>query len=83
MRIAFDLDGTLIRLETDFPLERVKYPFLAWIFSHEKLRLGTVALIKSLQDEGHEFGFKVLIVKGGDASWIDRLKAEIDNDIQL
>lgn len=54
MRIAFDLDGTLIRLETNFPLEKFRYPFLARVFYAEKLRLGTISLIKSLQQEGHE-----------------------------
>lgn len=54
MRIAFDLDGTLIRLETNFPLENPKYILLHKIFSSEKLREGTTSVIKQLQKERHE-----------------------------
>jgi hypothetical protein len=41
MRIAFDLDNTLIRAEYPFPLETPKMPFLRKIFKMEEIRAGT------------------------------------------
>lgn len=54
LRIAFDLDGTLVpdgrRLEPG--LERPSIP-VQWIF-RERLRAGTPALLRDLHREGHE-----------------------------
>jgi hypothetical protein len=50
MRIAFDLDDTLIPCEFSFPLERP--PRLARWLSAEPLRLGTVGLFRRLRAAG-------------------------------
>ncbi|AGA25287.1 hypothetical protein [Singulisphaera acidiphila] len=50
MRIAFDLDDTLIPGVVVFPVER--RCFLARLLGHEQIRDGTVALMKSLVNQG-------------------------------
>ena len=51
MKIAFDLDGTLVREAHPFPLEsKVKNKSL----SDEKMRLGVVSLWEQLKAAGHE-----------------------------
>lgn len=50
MRIAFDLDDTLIPCQFSFPLEPV--PFLVRFLALEPLRHGTVALCKHLRHSG-------------------------------
>jgi hypothetical protein len=50
MRIAFDLDDTLIPCEFAFPLE--PRPRLARLFGTEPLRLGTVELCRLLRRRG-------------------------------
>ena len=50
MRIAFDLDDTLIPCEYHFPLELRR--LLARLLSREPLRLGTVALLRHLRTTG-------------------------------
>ncbi len=49
MRIAFDLDNTLIRNDFKFPVEEPLHQLAARFISHEKLRKGTMALIKELK----------------------------------
>lgn len=50
MRVAFDLDDTLIRGAVDFPIER--QGVLARVLGHEPVREGTIALLKSLARSG-------------------------------
>ncbi|SMB97271.1 hypothetical protein SAMN00120144_0331 [Hymenobacter roseosalivarius DSM 11622] len=45
MRIAFDLDNTLIRCGYDFPLEKPKRAMLAKLLGKEELRQGTKEII--------------------------------------
>lgn len=54
MRIAFDLDNTLIIAGHPFPLEPMGINPLRWIFLPERLRMGTVQLCRQLRKEGHE-----------------------------
>lgn len=54
MRIAFDLDQTLIPWDNEFPVEpSVPLPLLAALFK-EPLRQGTVGLLRQLQAQGCE-----------------------------
>ncbi|WP_205504430.1 HAD family hydrolase [Rufibacter psychrotolerans] len=52
MTISFDLDDTLIPGTKRFPTE--KRNLLQKTFGHEKIRLGTVPLVKKLKAEGHQ-----------------------------
>ncbi len=52
MRIAFDLDDTLIAGAVRFPAER--QPFLSRLLRHEPIRLGTTSLMTSLIRDGWE-----------------------------
>ena len=53
MRISFDLDDTLICYDPAVPCEPNRVPWL-WRFSYEEpLRLGSVALMQQLKNEGH------------------------------
>jgi hypothetical protein len=54
MRIAFDLDDTLIPGEFPFPTEPAPQGLLARWFAQEPLRLGTVELLTELARQGHE-----------------------------
>ncbi len=54
MKIAFDLDGTLIRSEYDFEIESPKYRVLSKILNYEKLRLGTPAILNFCKKNGDE-----------------------------
>jgi hypothetical protein len=54
MRIAFDLDDTLIPCEHDFPIEPWPGGLLARWFAKEPLRLGTVELLNKLWRQGHQ-----------------------------
>ena len=54
MRIAFDLDDTLIPGEYRFPLEPRPRGLLSWWFTTEPLRLGTVEMFNVLRQRGHE-----------------------------
>jgi hypothetical protein len=54
MRVAFDLDNTLIRSEVDFPLALPRYRFLARLLGHEALRAGTVELAEYCRQQGWE-----------------------------
>jgi hypothetical protein len=51
VRIAFDLDDTLIG---DFPLESAPWGLLPWLIPHERLREGTRTLFGELKARGHE-----------------------------
>jgi hypothetical protein len=53
MRIAFDLDDTLIPSQHVFPVERPN-GWLAWFMAFEPLRHGAVALLRQLQADGVE-----------------------------
>lgn len=54
MRIAFDLDNTLIQNEYLFDVENPKYFLFAKILSFEKLRKGTKELFDYCQNQGWE-----------------------------
>ena len=54
MKIAFDLDNTLIRSEYDFELDKPSYTWLAYLLGGEKLRKGTKELIHFCQKQGWE-----------------------------
>ncbi|RZK12972.1 MAG: hypothetical protein EOO56_27760 [Hymenobacter sp.] len=54
MRVAFDLDNTLIRNDFDFPLAAAKKPFLQKLFQTESLRLGIQELFAFCQRQGWE-----------------------------
>ena len=54
MRIAFDLDDTLIPGQVPFPLEPEPQGFLIWFVQIERLRLGTPRLINLLWNSGQE-----------------------------
>ena len=54
MRIAFDLDNTLIRGDFDFPLEEPKKYFFSKISSYEPLREGTHEIFKYCQNKNWE-----------------------------
>jgi hypothetical protein len=54
MRIAFDLDNTLIRGEHDFALEPPKRRFWARLLGKESLRAGFVELAAHCQRQGWE-----------------------------
>ena len=54
MRIAFDLDDTLIPKLHSFPIEPVPHGFLSWWFCREPLRMGTKKLLGELQRQQHE-----------------------------
>ncbi|SIO60911.1 hypothetical protein SAMN05444166_6571 [Singulisphaera sp. GP187] len=52
MKLAFDLDDTLIPGVVHFPVEKQGY--LARLLGHERIREGTIALMKSLIKQGWE-----------------------------
>jgi hypothetical protein len=54
MRIAFDLDDTLIPAMSEFPTECGVSMFLGKIFFRERLRKRARGLLKDLRREGHE-----------------------------
>jgi len=54
MRIAFDLDNTLIREQYPFPLEPQSQHWLLKFFGFEALRKNTIQLMKSLQQSGDD-----------------------------
>ncbi|GAA4030576.1 hypothetical protein GCM10022409_13530 [Hymenobacter glaciei] len=54
MRLAFDLDNTLIRCGYDFPLETPQRRILARLLSNEQLRHGTKALTDHCRQRGWE-----------------------------
>ncbi|NML63887.1 hypothetical protein HHL22_01585 [Hymenobacter sp. RP-2-7] len=54
MRIAFDLDNTLIRNDFDFPLARAKYPLLQRMLSTQLLRSGVQELFAYCRQQGWE-----------------------------
>jgi hypothetical protein len=54
MRIAFDLDNTLIRNEFDFSIARAKYPLLRRVLRTELLRLGVQELFAYCRQQGWE-----------------------------
>ena len=54
MRIAFDLDDTLIPKLHSFPTEPAPFGLLSWWFCREPLRLGTKELLRGLRRQGHE-----------------------------
>ena len=57
MRLAFDLDNTLIRCGHDFPLATPQRRILARLLSSEHLRNG----IKELTDYCHQHGWQVWV----------------------
>ena len=57
MRLAFDLDNTLIRCGHDFPLEKPRRRFLAKLLGGEQLRHG----IKELTDHCRQRGWEVWV----------------------
>lgn len=67
MRIAFDLDSTLIPCEGDFPAE-ISLPVpLRWWF-REPLRLGTARLLRELRSYGCDIWFYT--TSGRDATYL-------------
>ena len=54
MRVAFDLDNTLIRCGHDFPLETPQRHILARLLSNEQLRHGSKDLTDSCRQRGWE-----------------------------
>ncbi|WP_125916734.1 hypothetical protein [Hymenobacter coccineus] len=54
MRIAFDLNNTLIRCGYDFPLERPRRSKLARLLSSEGFRKGVVELAEYCRQQGWE-----------------------------
>ena len=54
MRIAFDLDGTLICGPVHFPIEPKPHPFIKKILSLESLRRGIIDLAGKLKEQKHE-----------------------------
>jgi hypothetical protein len=54
MRIAFDLDNTLIRNDFDFPLAPARRPFLQKLLQTESLRLGVQELFAFCREHGWE-----------------------------
>jgi hypothetical protein len=54
MRIAFDLDDTLIPSVYDFPTEQPPRLLLGRLLANVPLRLGTTRLLRTLTGPGHE-----------------------------
>jgi hypothetical protein len=54
MRLAFDLDNTLIRCGYDFPLEPVRHQLWARLLGNEGLRQGVTKLIADCRRQGWE-----------------------------
>ncbi|WP_046244500.1 hypothetical protein [Hymenobacter terrenus] len=54
MRLAFDLDNTLIRCGYDFPLEQPQWPILAKLLGQEQLRNGIMKLTDHCRQQGWE-----------------------------
>ena len=54
MRVAFDLDDTLIPSACRFPTERPRNAILGRLFGREPLRAGTGELLRSIVRQGHE-----------------------------
>ena len=52
MQISFDLDGTLIPYNNEFPAEKISW--WAKLLGIEPIRKGTKTLIKTLQSQGNE-----------------------------
>lgn len=53
MRIAFDLDGTLVPMHAgQFPVEPIAWPMRT--FAGDPLRIGTIPLFRSLKTRQHE-----------------------------
>ncbi len=52
MIISFDLDDTLICLDSEVPKEATRVPFIWRLFYKEPLRRGTVELMRRLTDQG-------------------------------
>ena len=51
MRIAFDLDDTLIPCSCTFPVEPPTRSWLSWALGHERLRHGTGQLLQYLRQQ--------------------------------
>lgn len=54
MRIAFDLDNTLIRCGYDFPLEKPRHRIWAKLLGGEQLRQGTKEITEHCRRQGWE-----------------------------
>ncbi|WBA40252.1 hypothetical protein [Hymenobacter canadensis] len=54
MRLAFDLDNTLIRNNYPFPLEQPRWPLLARLLGAEGLRQGVMELVAYCRAQGWE-----------------------------
>lgn len=54
MRLAFDLDNTLIRCGHNFPLKKPRYALVARLLGVERLRAGIVALHQHLRGRNCE-----------------------------
>ncbi len=54
MRIAFDLDNTLIPFTSGKQFKVEPRTFIRRLFRSEPLRVGTIELLKNLKSEGHE-----------------------------
>ena len=54
MRIAFDLDDTIIRGRIPFPLEPLPSNRLARFFCKERIRAGCIRLMNDLRDLNHD-----------------------------
>ena len=52
MRVAFDLDNTLIRCGNDFPLETPQRRSWAKLLGNEQLREGIQELVKHCRQHG-------------------------------
>ena len=54
MRIAFDLDNTLLRFQYQFPLEKSKLDFFRKLLSIEPIRKGFIELFQTLKKHKHQ-----------------------------
>jgi hypothetical protein len=64
MRIAFDLDDTLIPSVHTFPTERPPRRLLGRLFCRIPIRLGTTRLLRALSNQGHDLWIYTTSLRG-------------------
>ena len=64
MRIAFDLDDTLIPSVCTFPTEVPPRRLLGWLFCRIPVRLGTTRLLRTLTSQGHDLWIYTTSLRG-------------------
>ena len=64
MRIAFDLDDTLIPSVCTFPTERPPRRLLGRLFCRIPVRLGTTRLLRALTNQGHDLWIYTTSLRG-------------------